>query len=306
MKIVVDVRMAFGVAALLSGLSPSSARGHESPQHVIEALSERIKTHGPTARLLMARAYEYQSAGDTGAAAADFNAVLLANPGSSAALAGLAEIFLQENKVREAALVARRGIALNDVNRERFHALLARSHARQASWAEALESWRRALESSQPEIAWFLGEAECLFRLSRHAEQVLALEKAIARNPSVVLHRAWIHALVDAGFLDEASQPIERGLVESRWQSSWLLLRARVHERNGRKLEQQADAEAALRELRLRLNATDSDPQLAADVAHALAILARREEALVQLEEARRLGASEATLARLDSLLHLR
>jgi tetratricopeptide (TPR) repeat protein len=302
---ITDVHILAGLGAILVALFSSSAVGHESPDHVVQSLTDRIETDGPNARLLLARAYEYQSAGDLRAAAVDFKAVLLLNPHSSAALGGLAEILLQQNELSDAAETARRGLVLNAPGRERFHALLARSLTRQECWTQALESWSRALESPQPEIAWFIGEAECLFRLSRYPEQVAALAAAKSRNPSVVLHRAWIHALVDAGLLDEASRQIERGLTESRWRSSWLLLRARLHERNHRTAEQQADAAAALSELKLRLNSSRPDLQLVADVGYALAILNRRDEALAQLAAARRLGASEVTVARLDRMLHV-
>jgi tetratricopeptide (TPR) repeat protein len=289
------------IAASAALLMSMPAYGHDSPASVIEALSERIECQGATARLLISRAYEHQSLGNWNAVAADFSAALELEPRSRTALSGCAEAFLQLDALPQAESMVLRGLALDEdpSGKSPFYALLARVFARQESWLDALNAWRGALQSPQPEIDWFLGEEECLNRLGRHLDRVEALAQAMNRNPSVVLHRAWIRALVDAGELETASLEIESGMAQSRWQSYWLLLRAKIHGLNQGYIEQQADAANALTEIQSRLNLERPDPYLVVESARALAFMGEREQALDYIEKARDLGVSEADLSAL-------
>ena len=286
------------IASIAALLISMPAYGHDSPAHVIEALSERIECQGATARLLISRAYEHQSLGNWDAGAADFSAALELEPRSHSAIIGCAEAFLQLDTLPQAESMAQRGLALDEDPsvKSPFYALLARVFARQHNWLDALNAWRGALRSPQPEIDWFLGEEECLSRLGRHLDRVEALAQAMNRNPSVVLYRAWIRALVNAGEVETASLEIERGMAQSRWQSSWLLLRAQVHGQNQRFFEQQADAATALTEIQSRLNLERPDPYLVLEAARSLTLMGEREQALDYLEIARNLGVSESDL----------
>lgn len=296
-------QMLIAVCAVFATALPAVA--HKGPEHVVEALTEQIEGQGPTARLLIARAYEHQSLGNWDAVLADFRAALELEPRSRPALSGCAEALLKLDALPEAEAMARRGLALEDdvAGKSPFYALLGRVLARKHSWLDALAAWRGALRSSQPEIDWFLGEAECLARLDRHDERAEALFRASKRNPSVVLRRAWIRALVDAGELEVASREIERGISQSRWLSSWLLLRARVHAQRQLYTEQRADAADALTEIRSRISAEHPDPHLLAEAAQALALLGERDEAFAYLDEARKLGMSEARLVAVTRII---
>ncbi len=290
-------------SAVLAAALPAS--GHEGPDHVIEALTERIQAQGPTAKLLISRAYEHQSLGNWNAVLADFGAALDLDSRSRAALSGYTEASLQLGALPQAESMARRGLELDEdaLGQSPFYALLARVFAEQQRWSDAREAWRGALRSPRPEIDWFLGEAECLDHLDRHRERVEALLLATERNPSVVLHRAWIHALVDAGDFETASQEIENGLSKSRWKSSWLLLRARIYAQRQLYTQQWADAADALTEIRSRLSVEHPDPHLVAEAAQALAFLGKNDEALAYIKNARDLGISESHLPEVTRII---
>jgi tetratricopeptide (TPR) repeat protein len=212
--------------------------------------------------------------GNWNAAVADFNAALALDPDSYAALIGCIDARLHQGAFREATTLAHRGLELHeDAGRQApFHAKLAQINVRQQKWSEALIAWRDALRSPRPEIDWFLGEAESLAQLGHAAERTAALAQAMQRNPSIVLRRAWINALVDAGELEPAMREIEAGLGHARWKSSWLLLRARVHAERRDPVRQEADASAALTEILTRLNPNRPDPHLVAEAEAARAL----------------------------------
>lgn len=282
-----------------------SATGHDSPTHRIEALGNRIESEGISAELLIDRAFEHNALGDWRNAVADFEAVLRFSPGSWTALAGCAKAYLNLGEWERTASFAMEGIELQDDPSEKapFYALLAQARMKQKNWLNALEAWRGALISSNPQIDWFLGESETLRHLRKYDQQVEALAKARQRNPSVVLRRAWIQALVDTGDFEKASIEIERGMSQSRWQSFWLLLRAQIHGQNQEYHEQRADAATAFAEIKSRSSAEHPDPYLMMEAARALAILGERDEALDYVEKARRLGVPEDDLTALVSLI---
>jgi len=290
-------RMFIGAITLLTLWLRAVA--HDSPSHVIHSLTHRMETEGASARLLTARAYEHRSLGDLNAAIVDFTEALKLKPHYSAALLGNAETLLSEGRWSEAEAVARQGVDTHsDVARQApYQALLGKIHAGQHRWPEAREAWHAALRSPTPEVDWFLGEAESAGRLSGPAAQVRALAEAVKRNPSIVLRRAWIRALIDAGELEPASREIENSLTETRWRSTWLLMRARIHEQRGELAKQRADATEALTEIRSRMNPDRPDPYLVAEAGNALALLGEQDEARAYLQQARGLGVPEALLS---------
>ena len=150
---------------------------------------------------------------------------------------------------------------------------------------------------------WYLGESECLGQQKRFAEQAESLAAARARNPSVVLHRAWVRALVDADQLDAAMSEIEAGLVNTRWQSTWLLLRARVYEKRGNATLQHEDAMNALAELQGRINPERPDRWLLTECGIALALAGRESAAREYEKQARELGVPSADLLEIEAIL---
>ncbi len=284
---------------------------HDNPGDVIHALTHRMEAGGVTARLLTARAFEHSYAGNPTPAVDDFNAALALQPNYGAALSGLAAALLTQGKLAEAEHVAQRGLAnAPSVDRKApYYALLARIYENTQRWEAARRRWTDALESTRPEVDWFLAEAECLAQLGRYDERVNALAAARNRNPSVVLHRAWVRALIDAHQLDAARTEIEARLQSTRWKSSWLLLRAQVHAREQDVAGQHRDARAALEELQRRWGPDPDtrDHHLLRDGALALELLGRPEAAQhlrnrgVLVDNARL--PTSTTPARADSLL---
>jgi len=239
------------------------------------------------------------------AAIDDFNGALALEPRFGAALHGLAAAELKQRNWASAETAASRAIALyeDDARRAPGEALLAQVFSAQSRWAEALDAWSRALKSPNPEVDWYLGQAACLGELGQFDHQVEALANAMRRNPSGVLHRAWIRAMVDAGQLDAAMAEIEKGLSDARWQSTWLLLRARVYATRGDREHQYADAARALAELQGRINADRPEPWLVAECGIAQALSNNTEGARAYEKQARELGVPGADLLEISQLL---
>jgi tetratricopeptide (TPR) repeat protein len=274
---------------------------------VIHAITHRIDTKGPTARLLAARAFEYEYLGQWELAIADFDAALALEPRYVAALSGLAQSLLRAGQLERAEVVAGQGLAVETAPEKRapYHAVIAQVHARSERWEAALAAWRESLSATLPEVDWFLGEAEALARLGRYSERADALGRAKERNPSVVLHRTWIWALVDGGRLEEAMPEIEQSLARAHWKSTWLLLRARVHALRGEHDARRADAQAALDEINVRWgwDHPDRDPYLFAYAGLACALLDDTAKAREHFETARKLGVPSSWLREFEHLL---
>jgi tetratricopeptide (TPR) repeat protein len=304
------VRNIFWLLALSSQLFAPwpQVQAHHGPTKVIEALSDRI-THGErTAELLARRGDEYRALGDLAAAAADYQAALELDKAWAPALYGMIHVQIdraQFEDARELAerAIARRGGLADPDDTAPFHALLAHIYAAEQRWEEALHSWDSALASSQPEVDWFLGKAQLLWKLKRHDAAEDALRSATQRNPSEALKRAWYEALIRCGRLDEAEQHIEAGLQKARWTSTWRLLRSRLHAARGDSTHARADALAALTEINQRLQANSPNPFLLADKAQALALLGHHTQAQHHAETARSLGIPAWKLAAFDFAL---
>ncbi len=258
---------------LLAGLH--SSHGHDSPSHRIDALTDRIDEDGPRAELLIERGFEFNALGDWSSAAVDFEAALILSPSSWAALMGCAEAYSRLGRWEEVITLAHSGIAYQETPARQapFYALLARSRMEKKQWKQASEAWKRAMDSSNPEIDWYLGQSETLYQLQEYNQQVQALAEARERNPSVVLYRAWLEALVNSGRWEQAMAEVNRELSKARWKSSWLLLRARIHRVMERKEDQINDAKAALNEIQSRLHPDRPDPQLVREQNQALTLL---------------------------------
>lgn len=136
-----------------------------------------------------------------------------------------------------------------------------------------MNEWQKSLESSKPEVDWYLGKARVLSKLDRDQAARDSLEIAIKQNPSVVLQRAWIRSLIHCGAASEASLVIEEGLSRARWKGSWLLLRAQLELSQDKLAAARHDAARALQEIDARLEQNPGNPWLIADRQQVLTIL---------------------------------
>jgi tetratricopeptide (TPR) repeat protein len=141
-----------------------SAQAHHGPTKAIEALSERIDHGEKSADLVARRGDEYRALGDLKSAALDYNAALELDARWLPALYGLAHVCVKRQQFQEAELAAERGIATAADAEEAapFHALIAGIHQECGRWDDALRCWESALESSRPDVDWFLGKAQVL------------------------------------------------------------------------------------------------------------------------------------------------
>jgi tetratricopeptide (TPR) repeat protein len=252
---------------------------------------------------LARRGDEYRALGDRAAAAADYEAALELDESWAPALYGMVHVHFARAELGDAREKAERGIVLLAKRDDAapFHALLAGIHAHAERSEEALRSWDAALASSRPDVDWFLGKAQLLWKLKRHDAAEDVLRSATRRNPSEALKRAWYESLVRCGRLDEAQLHIDTRLQKARWTSSWRLLRARLHAARGDSTHARADALAALTEIDQRLQGDSPNPFLVADKAQALALLGQRAQARRHAQFARSLGIPAWKLAAFDS-----
>lgn len=265
---------------VVTTLASSPAQAHHSPSEVIVALSEKIDAGNQTASLFTRRGDEYRALNESEFAIADYRSALELAENYLPALYGLAHTYLKQQCYGDVALVARQGIAAaaNPDEAGSFHAVLARIYEKQEQWQQAAQQWQHSLASSRPQVDWFLGEARALEKLARNEEAKTSLATAMTRNPSTVLHRAWLGALILCGDTDEAAVYIEAGLARARWKSSWLLLRARLRLAQEQPVAARQDAAAAIHEIDARLNPESPNPFLAADRAAALTIMSQTGE----------------------------
>jgi hypothetical protein len=112
--------------------------------------------------------------------------------------------------------------------------------------------------------------------------------------------------MLDGGFFAEAAGKIQPLLEDCRWQSAWLIRRARARIGLGEVSAGQTDLLAALRELARRGNGVHPDPGLVAERALAYALLGDAVLSRRQLEAARKLGAEAAAVRRVESALAAR
>lgn len=86
-----------GWSLLCAILCLGVARAHDSPEHQIEALSERLIREGDSADVLLERAIEYRVLGKLKEAARDLQRAVRLAPGDSLVLLELAQIELQRD-----------------------------------------------------------------------------------------------------------------------------------------------------------------------------------------------------------------
>lgn len=260
-----------GFCVLTVVLCTSVGLAHDGPHHTIIRLTTQVDSTGATARLLVRRADEWRVLGQVTRAVSDYRQALDKSPASLAALHGLAECELALERFASAARLAGEGatVAPSPDQASPFHALVAQAQQRLGNDTAARAAWEKSLRSSRPEVDWLLAHAKTLQRLNRHDEARQALERARQRNPSTVLHRAWIGSLINCGDTDAAGRAIEERLERARLKSSWLLLRARLRTACDNQDGARDDARRARDQLVARVSVGATNPILEAQIAEA-------------------------------------
>ena len=290
-----------GLLALLV-LFHASAFAHDSPEHVIEMLTARMKVTGERADLLWRRAAEHRALGNLAAASRDLGRAIKLQPDFIAAFADLGRVQLAQRHYRRALATVERAckIVRDEPGRAPLRMLRAEIFSEAGKLGKALAECDSALQhAAGAELDWYLTRSQIQCRLGKFNEAASGLKQGFELTGSAVLEVEYIDALIQAGRFHEALEKIEPPLAESRWQSSWLLRRARVRLACGEISGAHADLLAAIGELNQRLQAPHPDAGLLADrgLAHALSgdlALARRD-----LGDAKKLGADAMALRRL-------
>jgi tetratricopeptide (TPR) repeat protein len=302
-----DLRFAIhapGLLALL--LLPLPAPAHDSPEHVVEILTARMDVVGQRPDLLWRRATEHRVLGHLPAAARDLKEALKSNPRFLPALTDLSRVQLAQGRRRRALWTLDRAFAcvLDEPGRAPLRMLRAEIFQAAGDWEKALVECDRALRhATGPALDWYLTRSQIQCRLSRFDDAVAGLQQGFAATGSAVLEVESIDALLDAGRFGEALEKIEPALADVRWQSAWLIRRARARVGAGDVSAAHADLLAALREINQRLHASRPDPGLLAERGLAYALLSDVTLARRDLTAAKKLGADAGALRRLEVTL---
>lgn len=279
---------------------------HDSPEHVIEALTARMEARGKQPDLLWERATEYRALGDLPAAERDLKQAIEIKPDFLVALQDLARLELAQGNTRQASRTINRALRVtaDEAGRAPSRMLRADVLCARGEFAQALAECDAALRhATGAELDWYLTRAEIQRRLGKFEAAAAGLKEAFDRTGSAVFEAEWIDAMIDAGRYSQALERIEPRLAEVRCRSSWLLRRARVRLARGQTEEAHQDLYAAISELSVRLAGVMPDPGLLADRAFAYALLGDAVLARRDLEAARKRDADASTLRRVEAAL---
>lgn len=287
-------------------LLPASGPAHDSPEHVIETLTMRLEGGGRQPELLWRRATEYRALGDLASAARDLRAALKHQADFIPARQDLALVELAQGNPARALRTINRAFgsvtgnaALAPLRMVRAEILCAR-----ADFEKALADCEAALQhASGSELDWYLTRAQIQRRLGRFEAAATGLKEAFERTGSAVFEAEWIDSMIDAGQYRQALERIEPQLAETRCQSSWLLRRARVRLGHGETSAAHSDLQAAITEINQRLGGRVPEPGLLADRSLAYALIGDAELSRRDLQAARKGGADEAALRRIEAIL---
>lgn len=293
------VQLLFALAIVL----PRIAAGHDSPEHVVEMLTARMEMVGERADLLCRRATEYRALGNLSAAARDLNRAIKLEPHDLSALIELSRVQLEQGHRRQALATTDRALKMvsDESGRAPLRMIRAEIFSETGASEKALAECDLALQNATgTELDWYLTRSQIQCRLGRFNEAVAGLKQGFELTGSAVLEVECIDAMIDAGLYREALGKIEPALADSRWQSSWLLRRARVRLGSGAISDAHADLLAAIRELNQRLQTPVPDAMLLADRGLAYALSGDVATAKRDLSAARKSGADAGTLRRLE------
>jgi tetratricopeptide (TPR) repeat protein len=262
------MRFAWLLASLLAcGFAPTPLRAHDSPEHVVEALTAEMASKGVTAELLYRRAVEYRTLSKFAEAEADLTAAVGRDENFLPAKFELANVLARQ-KQWDRALSLVEPLTHSGSLPLRAAALAARGNVRyaQRDWLAAVRDLDAALRL-EPNVDWFLLRAEVHRERNDAAARIAGLREALAKTESPVVLRNLCDALIDVGgdSLAEAVQIVDKELAESRLRAAWLMRRARIRLLQKNRPAAEADLRDAIAELDLRLNVLRPDPSLQID-----------------------------------------
>ncbi len=285
---------------------PQSLIAHDSPEHVVEILTARMETVGERADLLWRRAVEYRALRNHSAAAKDLKRAIRLRNDYLPAYVDLSRVQMNLGQRRRALWTIQRAMRLpqSEAGRAPLRMVKADVLAESGKLAEALGECDRALAVvAHGELDWYLTRSQIQCRLGRFNDAVEGLRRGFELTGSAVLEVECLDAMIDAGQFTEALQKVEAGLNESRFQSSWLLRRARIRLGQGSIAGGHQDLADAIVEMNRRLNPKHPESGLLSERGFAYALLGDVELARRDLLAAQQAGADAGMLRRLEVAL---
>ena len=273
----------------------TSASAHDSPEHVIDKLTEEMQARGETAPLLVRRAGQYRIMRRLEEAVTDLYMAIDLDPESNAAHVELIQIHLAQKKIDDALelLSDRLKNVKTEKNKGFLYLLKGDALVLKHKLDEALINYNRAIEIREKELNWYLRRSELQKRLGRHEERIKGLEYGRKRMNSYVLFTERIEAMIDGGRAKQALKEIIPQLEKSRLKSSWLIRRARARLALGEVEQARSDLELAVAEITNRLHPISPDPGLLLDRSLSFQLLGDQAAAVQDFQEAKQRGATE-------------
>ena len=145
--------------------------------------------------------------------------------------------------------------------------------------------------------------AETATQVLRMEERVKDLAAAMTKLRSFVVKSKWYDAMIDAGRGAEILPEVDQEIGNTRYQSTWLIRRARIRLKNGDAPGATADLAAALTEIESRLRPEVPDLSLICDRGLIHELQGNHAAALADLEMARKSGADFWMLMPLEALV---
>jgi tetratricopeptide (TPR) repeat protein len=273
-----------GITATALGailLAVTGAPPHDGPAVRIKALTKRMATVGRTAERLFQRSMCYAELRQYRSALDDLHGAIELDPAHERALVEHVRVLVALQKPDDALASALKARPL--LRTPAFRARLSRVEANlltaRKHYGLAIAHLDAALRHVPNQPGVILHRSILRGLLGQRDLRVRELETLVdepsACGQSPIVEAAWVDALIDAGRFGRARKVVETRLRESRFQSAWLLRRARIHMGMGQAKLAEADLMSALRELTSRIRPESPDLLLVADRAAALHLLGR-------------------------------
>jgi tetratricopeptide (TPR) repeat protein len=288
------------VKALLAvgGLMVFACYAHDSPEHEVDELTERIKIEGQLPTLLIQRAIEYKILGQFAEAVKDLEHALVQDEESVPARRELSLAYFSLGKTNEALATINRALSSPADSIDQAGLLIVRSGFLRArrEYAKALQDVTDAIKGYPNNVEWYVIRSQLEAVLKLKKQRIQGLQDGLHETGSGLLLAEWIDALIDDGQYAVAGEQIEQQLQHSRWRAAWLIRRAKLRLGMAQTAEAKADLSAALEELNQRLGSSTSDALLLADRGLAYDLSGKKDEAARDYRAARDKGLNDEWL----------
>ena len=227
-------------------LSAASVRAHGPVSESIAALTAELAREPNRPELLLSRARFHAQHEDWPAAHADLDRVDVITPGLANTSLLRGEVFLMAADLKKARATFVQLIAAEPRLALAYDGL-ARTMVGDGEFAGAAQAFGRAVEfSEQPAPILYYNQSSAFEKAGKPEEALAALDAGIARiGPIVSLVTPAIEMDIAAGRFDAAIARVDVLLASLPRKETWLVRRAEILEKAGRKTEARATWEQA-------------------------------------------------------------